>query len=129
MGTKFDGRPVMNRRSFVRAAALAGAGVLPAGAMAGGRQLGDEGLLSGGISHGDAAILRFLAAAEILETDAWQQYNELASGNPDYQAALKAVDDDMPDYVEQNTNDEVSHAQFLNAFLRSVGRRAVNLDA
>ena len=29
------------------------------------------------LSRGDAAILRFLAAAEILETDAWQQYNEL----------------------------------------------------
>src|ERR1700730_13691283 len=29
------------------------------------------------LGKGDAAILRFLAAAEILETDLWQQYNEL----------------------------------------------------
>jgi hypothetical protein len=29
------------------------------------------------LSRGDAAILKFLAAAEIIETDLWQQYNEL----------------------------------------------------
>src|SRR5437879_2199504 len=100
MGMNSHGQPVMDRRSFVKAAALAGAGLLPAGAT-----FADG---SGGISNGDAAILRFPAAAEILETAAWQQYNELASGNPDYREALEAIDDDMPDYIEQNTNDEFS---------------------
>ena len=48
-----------------------------------------------------AAILRFLAAAEILETDMWQQYNELAgiqdsevpggSGNPAYTEAVAVL--------------------------------------
>lgn len=33
------------------------------------------------LSTGDAAILRFLAAAEIIETDLWQQYNELGGVN------------------------------------------------
>jgi hypothetical protein len=54
---------------------------------------------SSGLTPGDAAILRFLAAAETLETDAWQQYNELGgiqdsevpggSGNPDYTEAWR----------------------------------------
>src|SRR5436305_13196200 len=75
-----------------------------------------------GGGDGDASILRFLAAAEILETDAWQQYHELASGNPAYKEALEVIDDDNPEYVEQNTDDEFSHADFINAYLRSTGR-------
>jgi hypothetical protein len=83
----------------------------------------------GGLTSGDAAILRFLAAAEILETDLWQQYNELALGNEAFQTALAVLDGDMPTYVNQNTRDEFSHQDFLNAYLASKGRRPVSLEA
>jgi len=87
---------------------------------------------SRGVTAGDIAILRFLAAAELIETDLWQQYNELGGvngGNSAYMAALSNLDSDMPQYISDNTDDEVSHARFLNAYLRSQGTRPVNLDA
>jgi hypothetical protein len=76
-----------------------------------------EGNDSGRLGNRDAAILRFLAAAEILETDLWQQYNELALGNAAFQQALVALDGDMPTYVNQNTRNELSHQAFINAYL------------
>ena len=92
----------------------------------------------GGISEGDAAILRFLAAAEILETDMWQQYNELAgiqdsevpggSGNPAYTDALKVLDEDMDQYIHDNTEDEMTHELFLNAYLVAHGAAPANLE-
>jgi hypothetical protein len=74
--------------------------------------------------------LKFLAAAEILETDLWQQYNEVALGNPafQFQQALFSLDGDMPSYVNQNTRDELSHAQFINAYLVSKGHTPVSLE-
>jgi Ferritin-like domain len=88
---------------------------------------------------GDEAILRFLSAAEILETDFWQQYNELGgiqdaavpggSGNPAYTKALSKLDSDMAQYVHDNTHDEHTHFKFLNAYLVSRGGTPVNLDA
>jgi Ferritin-like domain len=81
------------------------------------------------IPSGDVAILRFLAAAEILEHDLWLQYTQLAIGNPPYNAALSKLDGDMIQYISDNTDDEMSHAAFLNAFLASVGAQPVNLDA
>src|SRR5256886_2136706 len=91
------------------------------------------------LSKGDAAILRFLAAAEILETDLWQQYNELGgiqdsevqggSGSPPYVAALEVLDEDMPQYIHDNTEDELTHFTFLNAYLESRGAEAIDLDA
>ena len=91
------------------------------------------------LSKGDAAILRFLAAAEILETDLWQQYNELGgiqdsevpggSGSPPYVAALEVLDEDMPQYIHDNTEDEFTHFTFLNAYLESRGAEPVDLDA
>jgi len=90
------------------------------------------------IPIGDAAILRFLAAAEILETDLWQQYNELAgiqdsevpggSGNGAYSEAVKALDEDMDQYIHDNTEDELTHELFINAYLVSKGAEPVNLD-
>jgi Ferritin-like domain len=83
------------------------------------------------ITRGDAAILRFLAAAEIIETDLWQQYTELggvtaaASG---YTAALAVLDEDMGQYISDNTDDEMSHFTFLNAYLALKGVQPVNLD-
>jgi hypothetical protein len=35
----------------------------------------------------------------------------------------------MPQYVHDNTDDEISHANFLNAYLVSKGEEPVNLDA
>jgi len=93
---------------------------------------------SGRLTKGDAALLRFAAAAEILETDFWVQYNELAgipdsevpggSGNPEYTAALEVLDADMAQYVHDNTDDEFTHQNFLNAYLASKGADTVNLE-
>ena len=90
------------------------------------------------LSHGDAALLRFPAALEILEADFWIQYNELAgvqdpevpggTGNPDYTAALAVLDTDMAQYVHDNTDDEITHHRFLNAYLVSKGAAPANLD-
>lgn len=82
----------------------------------------------GSINAGDAAILQFLAAAELIEADLWQQYTELATGNDAYMEAIEAIDDDFPQYISDNTDDEISHATFINAFLTSVGETPVNLD-
>ncbi len=107
---------------------------------------------SGGkLPKGDAAILRFLAAAEILESDLWEQYTELGgvqsneianavdddnvrtgfavtAGNPLYTAALQLLDADMSQYIFDNTDDEISHQQFINAYLASRGGDTVNLE-
>jgi len=91
-----------------------------------------------GLTSGDAALLRFAAAAEIIETDFWVQYNELGgipdnevpggTGNPTYTRALKVLDGDMDQYIHDNTEDEHSHFRFLNAYLVSKGAAAVNLE-
>src|SRR6202035_3087229 len=83
------------------------------------------------ITNGDVAILRLLAAVELIEADLWQQYNELGGqngGNPAYMAALSNLDGDMPQYISDNTDDEVSHAAFLNAYLISKGVEPVDLN-
>jgi hypothetical protein len=116
----------LGRRSFLKRVGI-GASLLPVGGLIGGKALADDGF--GFLTRGDVAILRFLAAAEILETDLWQQYNELALGNPAFQQGLFALDGDMPTYVNQNTRDEMSHAQFINAYLVSKGHQPVNLEA
>ena len=92
----------------------------------------------GRLTAGDEAILRFVAAAEILETDFWQQYNELGgvqdrevpggSGSKAYTAALAVLDSDMAQYIHDNTDDEFTHFTFLNAYLKSRGGRPVNLE-
>jgi hypothetical protein len=126
---------VVKRRAFLKGIGAAGA-ILPAGALlATGAKAAArmEPVIrtTGSLSAGDAAILRFLAAAEIIETDLWQQYNELGGvngGNPSYIAALQNLDGDMPQYITDNTDDEVSHAAFLNAYLESRGADKVDLS-
>jgi Ferritin-like domain len=123
-----------NRRSFLRKGAAVGVGAVGAGLLAD-TAAADT---SGGLTKGDAAILRFLAAAEIIETDLWQQYNELAgiqdrevpggSGNPAYTEAVAVLDEDMNQYIHDNTDDEFSHFTFINAYLRAHGAQTVNLD-
>ncbi len=93
---------------------------------------------SGGLTQGDAAILMFLSALEILETDFWQQYNELGgiqdtevpggSGNPAYTQAIAQLDADMAQYIHDNTEDEFTHFNFINQYLMANGGSPVNLD-
>ena len=141
-----------NRRSFLKntvvagAAAGIGATILTKGTPA----FADD--RHGSLSKGDAAILRFVAAAEIIESDIWLQYNELAGvqdgevsgiaaklipgypsqptgGNSDYTEAVSQLDEDMNQYISDNTEDELSHEVFLNAYLASKGASTVDLDA
>ena len=130
-----------NRRSFVKKSLVAtGAATMAAGLLTNASSVfaADQAASSGTIPQGDAAILRFLAAAEILETDLWQQYNELGgiqdnevpggSGSPAYTEALQVLDEDMDQYIHDNTDDEFTHFDFINAYLVSKGVEAVNLD-
>jgi len=119
----------LRRRSFLKRISFGGTALLPAaGWLAGGTAARADSDSRGGLTRGDAAILRFLAAAEILETDLWQQYNELALGNDAFQQGLFALDGDMPTYVNQNTRNEFTHQDFINAYLVSKGRRGVSLE-
>jgi Ferritin-like domain len=120
-------RRVVGRRSFLKGVGLAGAAALPGSALFASEAMAR----TSAITKGDVAILRFLAAAELIESDLWQQYNELGGvngGNPAYIAALSNLDSDMPQYIADNTDDEISHAAFLNAYLRSKGAEPVNLN-
>jgi hypothetical protein len=121
------------RRGFLGLAGLAGAGLatLAAPAAFGAEPQGSaaEATASGHPTGRDIAILRFLAAAELIETDLWQQYAELARGNPRYREALEKIDDDLPVYTVDITEDEQSHAEFINAYLHAIGAEPVNLDA
>jgi hypothetical protein len=129
------------RRGFLRKGLTAGAITLGANAIhapfAFAKQ--DDEVKHGGLTKGDAALLRFAAAAEILETDFWVQYNELGgvpntsevpggSGNPAYTAAIAVLDADMAQYIHDNTDDEFTHQNFLNAYLESKGAAPVNLE-
>src|SRR5947209_4479741 len=125
----------VSRRSLLAGGLAAGVGVslAPFGhvASAMARSVGS----SGPLGTGDAAILRFLAAAEIIESDLWQQYNELGgiqdkelpggSGSPPYREALEKLDEDMPQYIHDNTEDELTHETFINAYLQSRGAEPV----
>jgi hypothetical protein len=131
-----------NRRSFLKKGLAAGTATVGAGLLAGGSPRfaadvdDDEG---GQLTQGDAAILRFLAAAEILESDLWEQYWELGGtqdnefakatgGNPLYTDALTILDGDMAQYIHDNTDDEFTHAAFLRAYLASNGASTTEID-
>ncbi len=119
---------VVGRRSFLRGVGVAGVAAVPAAGMLG---AGSAFAASTQPTAGDIAILRFLAAAELIESDLWSQYRELGGadgGNPAYKAALENLDSDMPQYISDNTDDELSHAAFINAYLRSKGAQAVSLE-
>jgi hypothetical protein len=135
IGTREQGDGRSSRRSFLLKGAAAGAATIT-----GGRLLADApwAAASRGLTRGAAAILRFLAALETLETDLWQQYNELCgiqdsevpggSGNPAFTAAVAVLDSDMAQYVHDNTDDEFTHFTFINAYLRAHGIPPVNLE-
>jgi hypothetical protein len=131
-----------SRRSFLKKGALAtgaamvGAGLFGADKAAFGQDHGDR------LTKGDIAILRFLAAVELIESDLWIQYAELGGLTPGqvpvevnpnqpmnaYQAALSNLDSDGPQYITSNWIDEVSRATFLNGYLESKGADPVNFD-
>jgi hypothetical protein len=131
---------ITNRRSLLRR------GLMLGGASAVGASLLNAGILdahaeersSGSLTKGDVAILRFLSAAELIESDLWQQYNELAGipdsevpgggGSPAYTKAITVLDADMSQYIHDNTEDEITHFTFINAYLSSKGESPVNLD-
>src|SRR5437867_7893161 len=125
----------ISRRSFLTKTIALGAGTMGAGLLASIRTAE----ASGGLAPGDAALLRFPAALELLEADFWIQYNELGgvqdaevpggSGNPAYTAAIQVMDDEMDQYIHDNTDDEITHHTFLNAYLVSKGAAPANLDA
>jgi hypothetical protein len=136
------GRREFGRRSFLKGLGMAGATLLPASAFLMTKAEAQPGDASGSLTRGDAAILRFLAAAEILESDLWEQYWELGGnqepdfastnpatgvaptptgGNTPYTNGLLILDGDMPQYIQDNTDDEFSHANFLIAYLASKG--------
>ncbi|MFL6352187.1 MAG: twin-arginine translocation signal domain-containing protein [Bryobacteraceae bacterium] len=128
-----------NRRSFLRGSLASGAATVGAGILGSGLSFGHDRQEDGGrLTKGDAAMLRFAAAAEILETDFWVQYNELGgiqdnevpggSGNAPYTAALSVLDEDFAQYIHDNTDDEITHFQFLNAYLASKGADTVDLE-
>jgi hypothetical protein len=127
----------VDRRSFMKGSLLAGgAAVVGAGLLANGNLAYAK---EGSLNPGDVAILQFLAAAELIETDLWTQYAELGGIgknqpievdpnqplNP-YQVALSNLDGDGPQYITSNTLDEVSHSNFLNAYLESRGAEPVD---
>src|SRR4029077_18171758 len=121
---------VVKRRSFLKGLGIASA-TLSAGALLTTEGHAEATRRNGKLSKGDAALLRFAAAVELIEADLWQQYNELGGvqgGNPAYIAALSNLDGDMPQYIADNTDDELSHAAFLNAYLISKGEEPVDLD-
>jgi hypothetical protein len=133
---QFHWNRLVRRRSFLKGLGVAGAAgaALPVGVLTATAASAADGTLT----RGDAAVLRFLAAAEIIESDLWVQYAELG-GNGDenpayglngaYSAALQNLDGDMPQYITDNTDDEISHAAFINAYLKAHGAAPVNLDA
>lgn len=145
---------VSNRRSFLKKSLAAGAvATTSAGLLASASSTlaQDEGEGSGRLTKGDAAILRFLAAAEIIESDLWLQYQELGGvqddevaelastlipgypsqptgGNSSYMQDLQVLDGDMSQYIHDNTEDELTHEVFINKYLASKGARTVDLD-
>ncbi len=122
-----------NRRSFLKRGLVgSGAVAVTAGIIGTQTLIADQSDNKGNLSNGDVAILRFLAAAELIESDLWQQYAELGgvtSGPQNaYQSALANLDGDGSQYITSNTLDEVSHANFLNAYLISMGQPPVDFN-
>jgi hypothetical protein len=133
----------VNRRSLLKTGALAGsalamgAGLLSSNAFA----FDDD---HSELTKGDIAVLTFLSALEQVEADLWIQYAELGGATnqglspidlpfatglaPAYITGLLLLDGDMPQYIADNTDDEISHHRFLNNYLESKGANTVDLS-
>src|SRR5881275_2615711 len=124
----------ISRRSFLGKSLAVGAGTIGVGLLRGSPIATAS---RDRLTPPDAALLRFPAALELLEADFWIQYNELGGiqdsevpggrGNPPYTDALEVIEDEMRDYIHDNTDDEITHHQFLNAYLVSKGAAPANL--
>jgi hypothetical protein len=126
-----------NRRSFLKtglaaaAAVTMGAGLLARATKASAQQ-------TTSLTAGDVAILQFLAAGEALEADFYTQYNELGglrddevpegSGNRIYTERLRKIDANFSQYIHDIADDEMSHQNFLNAYLVSQGADPVDME-
>jgi Ferritin-like domain/TAT (twin-arginine translocation) pathway signal sequence len=126
----------LNRRSFLKA------GLATTGALA----LGTGSLehataafaRTAGLTAGDTAMLRFLAAGEALEADFYTQYNELGgvqdgeipggTGSREYTKRLNGIDPNFSQYIHDTADDEISHQNFLNAYLVANGAEAVDME-
>src|SRR5882672_10083047 len=125
----------ISRRSFLETSLAVGAGTIGVGLLGGSPTARAS---RGGLTPGDAALLRFPAALELIEADFWIQYNELGgiqdpevpggTGNPAYTADIAMLDADMAQYIHDNTDDEITHHKFLNAYLMAHGEAPANLD-
>src|SRR5579872_311690 len=125
-----------NRRGFLKAGLTAAGATVGTGLLVRGTKALAQS--SSSLTAGDAAILRFLAAGEALEVDFWTQYNELGgipdsevaggAGNNPYTQRLRKMDPNFPQYIHDNTDDEISHYNFLNAYLASKGAATVDLE-
>jgi hypothetical protein len=118
------------RRSFLRNLGMGAALLVPGAALLSGSSKALAANSSESLTQGDVAILRLLAAAELIEADLWRQYLELGGVNAPtsgYTAALQILDGDQLQYISDNTDDETSHAHFLNAYLESKGEPGVDL--
>jgi hypothetical protein len=138
-GAQSQSRDGVKRRSFLKGMGMAGAALTGGSLLAAASATAQT---AGIITSGDVALLRFVAAAELIETDMWQQYAELGGLTPgqlpvetapfkpmnSYQAAFMNLDPDGPQYITSNTNDELTHAEFLNAYLISIGAEPVDFD-
>jgi hypothetical protein len=140
---KNDGNVISNprnRRSFLKTGlAAAGAVTMGTGLLARGTTASAQQTSSGSsLTAGDIAILQFLAAGEALEADFYTQYNELGGiqdsevtgggGNRIYTERLRRIDPNIPQYIHDITDDEMSHQNFINAYLVSKGAAAVDLE-
>ena len=133
--TSFPAPNRLARRSFLRSIGIGAALLAPGAALlsssAKALAKNGNGKEKNALTRGDVAILQLLAAAELIETDLWKQYNELGGVKaPDsgYKAGLVILDGDQPQYIADNTDDEISHAAFLNAYLKSKGEQEVDLS-
>ena len=137
-----------NRRSFLKKGAL-GAGAIGGLSFLSQYATASSGENNGKLNKGDLAIITFLSALEQVEADLWIQYAELGgatnqglspidlqlNGQPivtglsaGYIAALEVLDGDMPQYIADNTDDEISHHRFLNNYLVSKGASPIDLS-
>jgi hypothetical protein len=136
---KDDGKIISgasNRRSFLKTGlAATGAVALGPGLLAHATAASAQ---TGSLTAGDAAMLRFLAAGEALEADFYTQYNELGgiqdsevpggTGNPEYTRRLTSIDPNFSQYIHDTADDEISHQNFLNAYLVANGAAAVDME-
>src|SRR5579862_1300793 len=125
-----------NRRNFLKTGLTAAGVTVGTGLVVHGTKALAQS--SSSLTAGDAAILQFLAAGEALEADFWTQYNELCgiqdgvvsggTGNRIYTEKVRKLDPNFPQYVHDNTRDEISHLDFINAYLTSKGAQSVNME-